>query len=211
MRSRIVLALALGAMCVAPIMATNLVQNGSFENPTIINYYECVAAPSQTCATTYTIPAIPGWTVGGTSVDVVSSSVYGGSPQWWSEDGTQGIDMAGTPGPGSLTQGLTTVAGKGYTLSFWVSSNGGPYTNSLTVDWNGTPLETISTPAQGTWQQYSFSVTGTGSGTLAFSCPLATDAGALLDNVSVTTPEPATVGLIGAGLVLIALRFRRRQ
>ena len=210
MCSRIAVALAL-AICVAPLMAANIVQNGSFEDPTITNYYECVAAPSQTCASTFTIPAITGWTVGGVSVDVVSSSVFGGSPQWWSEDGTQGIDLAGTPGPGSLAQGLTTVPGMNYALSFWVSSNGGPYTNSLTVDWDGTPLEAISTPAQGTWQEYIFTVTGTGSDTLAFSCPFGTNAGALLDNVSVTTaPEPATVGLIGSGLVLIALRFRRR-
>ena len=210
MCSRIVLALAVAAG-VGPIMAANIVQNGSFEDPTIANYYECVAAPGHACTGGFTIPAVTGWTVGGVSVDVVSSLAFGGSPQWWSEDGNKGIDLAGTPGPGSLEQGLTTVPGMNYALSFWVSSNGGPYPNSLTVDWDGTFLETIGTPAQGTWQHYVFSVTGTGSDTLAFSCPFGTNAGALLDNVSVATaPEPATLGLIGAGLVLIALRFRRR-
>src|SRR5271169_2335956 len=116
-------------------MAANIVQNGSFENPAISNYYECVPAPAQTCASTFTLLGIPGWTVGGTSVDVVSSSLDTGGhgPQWWSEDGTQGIDMAGTPGPGSLTQGLTTIDGMKYSVSFWVSSNGGPWLNSLTV------------------------------------------------------------------------------
>jgi len=47
-----------------------------------------------------------------TSVDVVQGPT-------WAEDGIQGIDMAGTPGPGSLTQILTTAAGTDYVLSFW--------------------------------------------------------------------------------------------
>jgi len=52
---------------------------------------------------------------------------------------------------------------------------------------------------------------GTGSDTLAFIGNRGGNAGALLDNVNVDpVPEPATLGLIGAGLVFLALRFRRR-
>lgn len=205
-RSGLVLILALLAVCTAPVMATSILLNGSFEDPQIAgNFYMCVAAPAGTCNPPYIIPAIPGWTVRQNGVDVVQGPT-------WSHDGTQGIDMAGTPGPGSLSQTLTTTPAASYTLSFWVSSNGGAIANSLTVDRNGTPLATISTPAQNTWQEYSFMVTGTGSDSLAFIGNIGGNAGALLDQVSVDiqAPEPATFGLIGAGLVLIAFRFRRR-
>lgn len=190
------LIVAVLAVCAAPIFAANIVQNGSFENPQIGNWFRTVYAGD---------PFITGWTVGLVSVDVTQGDIG------QAEDGTQGIDMAGSPGPGSLTQTLTTESGAGYMLSFWVSSNGGPYTDALIVDWNGFSLATLSTPAPGTWREYSFEVTGTGSDTLAFIGTIDGLAGARLDNVSVDPiPEPATLGLIGAGWVLIGFRFRRR-
>ena len=199
--STVTRSIALLVLCMAPIVAGNIVVNGSFEAYQISgNYYQAVFAGDTT--------TIPGWTVGTSTtagVDVVQGA------GWWSEDGTQGIDMAGTPGPGSLAQTLATASGAEYLLSFWVSSNGGPFDNGLTVDWNATQLATISSPAQGTWEQFSYQVTGTGSDTLIFLDNIAGNAGPLLDNVGVQAiPEPATFGLIGVGLLLVGRRLRRR-
>jgi hypothetical protein len=199
--STVTRSIAILVFCMAPIVAGNIVINGSFEENQISgNYYQAVFA-----ADTITIP---GWTVGTSAtagVDVVQGA------GWWSEEGTQGIDMAGTPGPGSLAQTLATTSGAEYLLSFWVSSNGGPWDNGLTVDWNATQLATISSPAQGTWEKFSYQVTGTGSDNLYFLDNVAGYAGPLLDNVSAQAiPEPTTFGLIGAGLLLVGRRLRRR-
>lgn len=199
--STVTRSIALLVLCMAPIVASNIVVNGSFEAYQISeNYYQAVFAGDST--------TIPGWTVGTSTtegVDVVQGA------GWWSEDGTQGIDMAGTPGPGSLTQILPTISGAEYLLSFWVSSNGGPWESGLIVDWNATQLATISSPAQGTWKQFSYKVTGTGSDSLLFLDNIAGNAGPLLDNVGVQAiPEPTTFGLIGAGLLLAGWRLRRR-
>jgi hypothetical protein len=214
-----VFALFVSALIVAlPASATSIILNGSFEDVQIANnYYQCVG----TCTGSFIEPStyLPHWTVGLTSVDIVSSPLDTGGhgAQWWSESGNQGIDMAGTPGPGSLSQIVTTGAGTKYSLSFWVSSNGGAKPDALVVDWNGSALTALplSTPAQGTgWVQYTFVVTGTGgSDTLAFVDLIGGNAGPLLDNVSldVATPEPGTMVLFGAAAAVLALVRRRRK
>jgi len=57
-RSRFVLISALLSVCAAPVMATSIVMNGSFEDPSITgNYYECVPAYPGACSgTTDVIP-----------------------------------------------------------------------------------------------------------------------------------------------------------
>jgi hypothetical protein len=197
MRRTVLMVLGALLFCGLTASASSLLVNGSFESPVITTgFYQTVVGPDST--------TIPGWTVGLTSVDLVQGAI-------WAHAGIQGVDMAGTPGPGSLTQTVATIPGQLYQLSFWVSSNGGPFADSLTVKWDGGTLATLSTPAQTHWNGYEFNVTGTGSDTVSFATPITTDFGPLLDDVSlVSIPEPATLTLIGSGLLLIGLRIRRR-
>jgi choice-of-anchor C domain-containing protein len=184
----------------------DLVTNGSFETPAIFpNPFVTVSAGD---------PTLTGWTVGLNSIDIVSSSGFGDSR--WSFDGDQSLDMSGSPGPGSISQVLGTTAGGAYTLNFAVSSNGGPFTDGLQVFWDGILLDTITSPAFGTWDTFTYSVTAsTGSTALEFDSTVGGDAGPLLDAVSVNgraVPEPATLALVGVGgltLLIGRKRFRR--
>jgi len=65
---------------------------------------------------------IPGWAVGG-KVD------------WWKDSGLDGcaVDLSGTPGPGSLTQTLTTVPGARYDLLVDARPNDGAGPKTTTV------------------------------------------------------------------------------
>lgn len=171
--------------------------NPGFEDPNISpNYYVAVNAGSS---------SLTGWNVTGTSIDIVNGAI-------WAHSGSQGIDLAGTPGPGGVNQNITTVAGQSYLISFWVSSNGGAISNRLTVNFDGT-AHTYSSPAQRDWTQYSFTaVASSNLANLSFSTPLTGNAGPLLDDVSVSSavPEPATISLVAAGMLLAFARLRRR-
>jgi len=131
--------------------------NAGFEDPNISpDYYTVVNAGS---------PTLTGWNV-------------------TAHTGNQAIDLAGTPGPGGVNQNITTVAGQSYLISFWVSSNGGALTDSLTVNFDGTTHTYTSTP-QGQWTNYSFTaVAGSNLANLSFTTPLTSNAGPLLDDIS---------------------------
>ena len=171
--------------------AANLVSNGSFETPVISNGSPGV----QTVFANGT--AITGWTVGASnSVDIVRQSSSG--PGAWAYAGNQAVDMSGNSGPSDLFQAITTVASQQYLLSFWTTSNdfgnGNPnsYTtgqaDALSVKWGNSLLDiagdtTFNAPQQGTWAQYQFTVTGTGSDVLTFMGLVTSASGALVDNV----------------------------
>jgi choice-of-anchor C domain-containing protein len=197
--------MAVVACCVSMTGAHASLINGSFEDPNIGNNFYVVVGNGD--------PTITGWTVGGSSVDIVNKVGAGNSN--WANDGDQSIDLAGTPGPGSLTQFAGTTASASYVLSFQVSSNGGPYINGLQVFWNGSLLDTITTPAFGTWETKSYLVTATGASTeLTFSTDNASNQGPLLDDVSLTqaVPEPGSIIMLslgGIGMGLAAWRRRR--
>ena len=71
---------------------------------------------------TVNAPVIPGWTVGG-KVD------------WWKDSGLDGyaVDLSGSPGPGSLTQTLTTVPGARYDVLVDARPNDGAGPKTTTV------------------------------------------------------------------------------
>ncbi len=124
-----------------------------------------------------------GWTLGGnygmswagaqTSVDSQAES-----GQYAAAIGAMGSDA-------TLSQTLQTVAGKQYTLSFWLANNGAG-TNDFTVKWNGaTVMALANAPAQG-YTQYTFTVTATGAtSTLEFD-GRQDPSSWRLDNISVT-------------------------
>ena len=217
-----VVATGLAAVVWSAGAAANLVSNGSFETPVISNGSPGV----QTVSANGT--AITGWTVGASnSVDIVRQSSSG--PGAWANAGNQAIDMSGSGsfGPADLFQTITTTVGQNYLLSLWTTSNdfgtGNPssYTNgqndALSVKWGNSLLniagdETFDAPKQGTWAQYQFTVTGTGSDVLTFKGLVTTASGALVDNVSLTAvPLPPAIILFGSVLFGFATMARKRR
>ncbi len=185
--------------------SADLLSNGSFELPNIGNNFYATYYGGDSVG-------IPGWTVTGTSVDVVSVL---GNNSYPAEAGNQSIDLAGTPGPGGVEQTFATIAGWSYNISFWVSGNGGP--QALNVFWNDpthtyAPVATFNTPAEPTWTQEQITLQATGSSsTVEFYTSNTSNQGPMLDNVSATAvPEPGSILLLGTLLVGVASLLKKR-
>jgi hypothetical protein len=199
--------IALPILCAAPLAAANLVVNGDFESPNIGNQlFE-----------THNIgdPVLAPWVIDGpapgTGIDIISTRTGCAA---CANTGQQAIDMSGSPGPGFLYQDLATAPGAAYTLTFWVSSNGGPFVGGLTIAWNGSNIDTITSPPQGIWLPFSYSVTATGSTTrLEFFSNVAGNAGPFLDTVSVDSavPEPGSAVLLVLSFASLPLLRRARR
>lgn len=108
------------------------------------------------------------------------------------QDGPSG-DMNGEDGLIRLTQNLTTVAGRSYTVSFWTSPRPGLGTdeNVTEVWWDGILQDTITEDGTANsntvWTQHTYTFVATGTTTeLAFAGGGIPDSlGAFLDDVSV--------------------------
>ena len=139
----LVISVVLIGIGVAPVFADNLLLNGSFELPSIGNYWY-VCAPQGACNAGFSNGLTPtDWTVTGTSVDIVSTK---GGGAGWAYDGYQAIDLAGSPGPGGIEQVITTDASTSYLLSFWASSNGDSKWQGLDIGWGNQQVDTVTTP-----------------------------------------------------------------
>ncbi|MES2129833.1 MAG: FxDxF family PEP-CTERM protein [Pseudomonadota bacterium] len=197
-------ALALVAMLAAGSAQANLIVNGDFEaNKANVVAGDYLMYPGGSSA-------ITGWTVGGTSVDLVNESYN-------SIGNTVSVDMLGTPGPGSISQNFAVSAGSWYTLTFDQSRN--------VYAANGVGVDVSFGSATGHWDSLlgvnnveshtlSFQATETGMATLSFmstTVPGENYSGALIDNVVVAVPEPETYGMLLAGLGLVAFMARRKQ
>jgi choice-of-anchor C domain-containing protein len=188
----------LAAVLFSPLLAsaTNLIQNGDFESysPTFSGYSVVNAGSSE----------LTGWTVGGTSVDVIKGS-YGA---------IQGnsIDLLGSPGPGSLSQTFATVSGQNYLLTFDLSANGsGGDSKALTVNFGGAVGNFFGSNAAVASKTLSFTANSAES-TLSFASALNGISGAVIDNVAVSAvPEPESYAMLLAGLGLIGAAVKRRK
>ncbi|MCK6407236.1 MAG: DUF642 domain-containing protein [Rhodocyclaceae bacterium] len=211
--TKIALLLAFGITAGSAAASTNLVLNGSFEdisaNPGI----------QQLANNTWQVfSSIPGWTTFTGAGIEVRNNVAGVA-----QHGVQFVelDSHGVNPNSAMQQQLSTIGGQNYTLSFWYSPRPSTAsrpsdTNNISVFWNGaTLLPTLSgtnNTGSHNWQQYSYTVTGTGSDILRFGALGTQDTyGGSLDNVSVTAvPEPGSLAMILAGLGLMGGVVRRR-
>lgn len=174
----------------------NLLVNGDFE-ANIGN----VASGGFTVVNAGSI-LITGWTVGLSSVDLIRNN-YG-------HIDSVSIDLAGTPGPGSVSQAFSVLAGMTYELEFDYFRNS-PGTD-LTVIFGGLSPITLTVPAAIVRDQtYRWTALSTGTASVTFSSGSG-NGGPTLDNVSVmAVPVPQTASLVLAALAAMAAVSRRRR
>ena len=146
-----------------------------------------------------------GWTLtGDTSVTAVDPSAL--------FSGSYGA-LFGPTDPGGITQTFDATPGN-YVVSFRLFLQDSAQPNSFSWSWNGVEQQPgfNNTSAFSEYALFSVPVVATGSSsTISFSF-VNPQSFWLLDDVSVAAvPEPATFALLGAGLLLIALRSRRRS
>ncbi|MGA3188076.1 MAG: PEP-CTERM sorting domain-containing protein [Bryobacteraceae bacterium] len=116
----------------------------------------------------------------------------------------------------TIAETLNTTPGVIYTIEFYMAQDTTPGTgtapnsNQLVLSFGGTTVTTLTaTPVQG-YTFYKFTGTATGAFSVV-SFTIGNDLGeTLLDDISVTTPEPSTWMLMGAGLLGLAFVARKR-
>jgi len=184
--------LAAGTLCVAvgTVNAQNIVVNGGFETPAVLQAWA---------------QRLPGETFGGWTVDNVGSGIVQvatfASPA--AAEGAQCLELNYYQACG-VSQTVATTPGAYYRLSFLMAgqNNIGPNVKHMRVDWNGAQLVMATwdrAATGGVWQAHAYTVAATSTATrLHFFGMEDVDGGPYLDAVSlVPTCGPADLGSTG--------------
>ena len=178
----------------AGIAQANLITNGSFETGDFT-----------------------GWTESNNFEDtvVVSGPFYAYSA---AEDGTYYAVLGPVGSDGTLSQSVSDTSGQVLNLTYWLAGVG-DNPSDFDATWDGSVISGSAVTdfnSGGTYTEFSFDVTATGSDTLAFNFR-DDPAYMALDNVtlvsSTAVPEPSSLPMLLAGLGLIggAFYFGRKK
>jgi hypothetical protein len=214
-------ALLTGAITQANAAPFNLIQDGSFETPTINTFYQNYGKKPP-AGDSWSGPVFnPFWIVTTNNVDIVSSKFAPGNAP--AAQGNQYLDLVGYGSTGGIAQAFVTIPGKTYDLTFDYGNN--PWSTSTasasvvlseleltktgfkTVDLIDTSItHNTSTTTNINWTGFSEVFTADSFLTaLSFTETVGSNnGGVLLDAVSVqTTPLPPTWSMLLAGLLAL--------
>src|SRR5580704_2262961 len=151
------------------IAQANLLINGSFESPVVPVGGGLIYPIGSTGITGWTVVGLPGF-----EVEVFSGSLTLFGFNFPAEDGNQWLDLTGAHSNNieGVSQSVSTVQGKTYTLTFWVGNvSGGAFGifSSVGLKINGAPAGNFTNSIPSTiltWQKFSYSFIATSSTTI---------------------------------------------
>ncbi|MBP6014630.1 MAG: pyruvate-binding protein [Alphaproteobacteria bacterium] len=124
------------------------------------------------------------------------------------------VDMDGSTGVSGILQSVVSFGPGDYTLSFWLAGNQRNVAPRAVDVFLGTDLiASVTLPATTPFTLFTFNFTSTGGGNLTFAQQgPGNNQGSLLDNVTLSVPEPTTLAMaMGALFSILGLSFWRRR